>query len=37
VTDDPASSSFAKAMAASVGTLSVLDALGIVFSRTWCA
>ena len=37
VTDDPAASSFAKAMALSVGTLSVLDTDGICFKRIWCA
>ncbi len=37
MTADPAESSFAKAMALSVGTLSVLDKDGVVFSRIWCA
>ncbi len=34
--DDPAASSFAKAMELSVGTLSVLDEGGEVFTRIWC-
>jgi hypothetical protein len=37
VTDDPAASSFAKAMALSIGTVSVLDKGGNVFLRIWCA
>jgi hypothetical protein len=36
ITADPAESSFAKAMAASVGTLSILDKDGTVFTRIWC-
>jgi hypothetical protein len=36
LTDDPAESSFAKAMEVSVGTLSVLDKGGEVFKRIWC-
>ena len=37
MTDDPAASSFAKAMALSIGTVSVLDKCGKVFMRIWCA
>jgi hypothetical protein len=33
---DPSESPFCKAMAASVGTLSVVDKNGKVFERIWC-
>ena len=36
ISDDPADSAFAKAMAISKGTISILDKDGIVFSRVWC-
>eukprot|EP00928_Gymnodinium_smaydae_P063564 TRINITY_DN47107_c0_g1_i2.p1 TRINITY_DN47107_c0_g1~~TRINITY_DN47107_c0_g1_i2.p1 ORF type:complete len:1081 (+),score=138.48 TRINITY_DN47107_c0_g1_i2:349-3243(+) len=36
VTSDPAETSFRKAMALSEGTLSILDADGVVFQRIWC-
>jgi hypothetical protein len=36
VTDDPAASSFAKAMKQSIGTLTIIDLNAEVFGRIWC-
>ena len=36
VTDDPAASSFAKAMETSIGTVSIIDPNAEVFGRIWC-
>ena len=37
MTDDPAASSFAKAMKRSIGTVTIIDENGEVFNRIWCA
>jgi hypothetical protein len=37
VTDDPAASSFAKAMKLSIGTVSIVDTNGEAGRRIWCA
>jgi hypothetical protein len=37
VTDDPAASSFAKAMVLSIGTVSIIDTKAEVARRIWCA
>ena len=36
VTDDPAASSFAKAMETSIGTVTIIDPNAEVFGRIWC-
>ena len=36
LSDDPAQSSFRKALELAEGTVSILDRNGVVFSRVWC-